>query len=74
MERDQRSKNWSDPTHSRTAVAEWVTAWFAVLDLEPRSIDNYRSVLRRHILPLGRHITGCGDVLQSCDDVHYQER
>ena len=62
---DQRRNTWLDPTRGRTTVAEWVATWFAALDLDPRTIDNYRSVLRCHILlrwgatPLGA-ITALG--------------
>jgi integrase len=50
IESDQRRNTWLDPTRGRTTVAEWVATWFAALDLDPRTIDNYRSVLRCHIL------------------------
>jgi integrase len=50
IECDQRRNTWLDPTRGMTTVAEWVTTWFAALDLDPRTIDNYRSVLRCHIL------------------------
>ncbi|MGW4214800.1 tyrosine-type recombinase/integrase [Lentzea sp. NPDC004789] len=65
IECDQRRNTWLDPTHGLTTVAEWVTTWFTALDLDPRTIDNYRSVLRCHILlrwgatPLGA-ITALG--------------
>jgi hypothetical protein len=39
---------WLDPTRGRTTVADWAATWFAALD--PRTIDNYRSILRCHIL------------------------
>ena len=50
IETDQRRNIWLDPTRGHTTVAEWVVTWFAALDLDPRTIDNYRSVLRCHIL------------------------
>jgi integrase-like protein len=50
IECDQRRNTWLDPTRGRTTVAEWAETWFAALDLDPRTIDNYHSVLRCHIL------------------------
>ncbi|WP_442875441.1 hypothetical protein [Amycolatopsis sp. NBC_00355] len=32
-------------------MAEWVARWFLSLDLDPRTIESYRSRLRCHILP-----------------------
>jgi integrase len=37
-------------TTDASPVTEWVATWFSALDLDPRTIDNYRSVLRCHIL------------------------
>ncbi|MCP3798474.1 site-specific integrase [Allokutzneria sp. A3M-2-11 16] len=39
-----------DAPQSTVTLAEWVAAWFTALDLDPRTIDNYRSRLRCHIL------------------------
>ncbi len=50
IESDQRRNTWLDPTRGHTTVAEWVATWMSALDLDPRTIDNYRSVLRCHIL------------------------
>ncbi len=50
IECDQRRNTWLDPARGRTTVAHWVTTWFTALGLDPRTIDNYRSVLRCHIL------------------------
>ena len=50
IESDQRRNTWLDPARGKTTLAEWVTIWFAALDLDPRTIDNYRSMLRCHIL------------------------
>ena len=50
IECDQRRNTWLDPTRGHTTVAEWGVTWFAALDLDPRTIDNYRSMLRCHIL------------------------
>ncbi|PWK83224.1 integrase-like protein [Lentzea atacamensis] len=50
IESDQRRNTWLDPARGKTILAEWATIWFAALDLDPRTIDNYRSMLRCHIL------------------------
>ncbi|WP_051796074.1 hypothetical protein [Kibdelosporangium aridum] len=48
--------NHNDHTHRPTmgptkiTLGEWVATWFTALDLDPRTIDNYRSLLRCHIL------------------------
>jgi integrase len=34
----------------KVTLGEWVATWFTALDLDPRTIDNYRSILRCHIL------------------------
>ena len=51
IETDQRRGTRIDPTHARTTVAEWTAPWFAALDLDPRTLDNYRSILHCHIHP-----------------------
>jgi integrase len=50
IESDQRRNTWLDPNRGKITVAEWAATWFAALDLDPRTIDNYRSILRCHIL------------------------
>lgn len=50
IESDQRRNTWLDPARGHITMAEWAATWFAALDLDPRTIDNYRSVLRCHIL------------------------
>ncbi|MEU4522163.1 site-specific integrase [Amycolatopsis sp. NPDC024027] len=42
---------WIDPVDSAVTVADWVVRWFRSLDLDPRTIESYRSRLRCHILP-----------------------
>ncbi|WP_222426682.1 tyrosine-type recombinase/integrase, partial [Amycolatopsis rhizosphaerae] len=51
METDQRRKTWIDPADSRTTLADWAQQWLPAQDLDPRTIDNYRSYLHCHILP-----------------------
>jgi len=51
LETDRRRGIWIDPTDSRTTVADWTAQWFPTLDVDPRTIDNYRSYLTNHILP-----------------------
>ncbi|GAA0651427.1 hypothetical protein GCM10010174_88990 [Kutzneria viridogrisea] len=48
---DQRRGTWLDPMGGRTTLAVWSTDWLAALDVDPRTEDNYRSILRIHILP-----------------------
>ncbi len=51
MEADQRDGSFIDPAHGRTSLQAWVEEWLPALDVDPRTEDNYRSALRRHILP-----------------------
>ncbi|WP_244170711.1 tyrosine-type recombinase/integrase [Amycolatopsis tolypomycina] len=48
---DRRRRVWIDPADSAVTVEEWVARWFRSLDLDPRTIESYRSRLRCHILP-----------------------
>ncbi|WP_143168803.1 hypothetical protein [Amycolatopsis australiensis] len=34
---------WIDPADSAVTLAEWVARWFRSLDLDPRTIESYRS-------------------------------
>ncbi|MEV4055968.1 hypothetical protein AB0J55_32575 [Amycolatopsis sp. NPDC049688] len=47
---------WIDPADSAVTVADWVVRWFRSLDLDPRTIESYRSRLRCHILPKFGHL------------------
>jgi integrase len=51
VECDRRRGVWLDPSGFKTTVAEWVDRWFPTLDLDTRTLENYRSYLRNHILP-----------------------
>jgi integrase len=51
LEVDRRRRVWIDPVDSAVTVAEWTGRWFRSLDLDPRTIESYRSRLRCHILP-----------------------
>jgi integrase len=51
METDQRRKIWIDPADSQTTLHAWVERWFPAQDLDPRTLDNYGSYLRCHLLP-----------------------
>jgi integrase len=51
LESDQRRGTWLDPCGFRTTLAEWVGRWFPTLDLDRRTLENYDSYLRCHILP-----------------------
>ena len=48
---DRRRGTWLDPSGYRTTVADWVERWFPTLDLDTRTLENYTSYLRCHILP-----------------------
>lgn len=51
LETDQRRGTWLDPTGFQTTLADWVKRWFPTLDLDQRTLENYDSYLRCHILP-----------------------
>lgn len=51
VECDRRRGIWLDPSGFRTTVAQWVDRWFPSLDLDSRTVENYDSYLRNHILP-----------------------
>jgi len=51
LESDQRRGTWLDPTGGRTTVEEWLTDWWDALDVDVRTEDNYRSIVRNHIVP-----------------------
>lgn len=51
LEVDRRRRVWIDPADSAVTVAEWVARWFRSLNLDPRTIESYRSRLRCHLLP-----------------------
>jgi integrase len=47
----QRGGTWIDPDSNRRTLAEWVAEWLGALDVDTRTEDNYRSLLKNHILP-----------------------
>src|SRR5215211_6124611 len=51
LEADQRKGTWIDPAAGQRTVTDWVTDWLDALDVAVRTEDNYRSILRNHILP-----------------------
>lgn len=51
MESDQRAGTFIDPAAGRTTVADWVEQWLPALDVEIRTEEGYRGMLRNHILP-----------------------
>ncbi len=51
MESDQRAGTFIDPHRGKTTVADWVEDWLAALDVDIRTEENYRGMLRRHIVP-----------------------
>jgi integrase len=51
MESDQRKGSWLDPTAGRLTINEFVPDWLDALDVDTRTEDNYRCILRKHIQP-----------------------
>jgi integrase len=51
METEQRQGTWIDPAAGKTLLTDWTTDWIQALDVDPRTEENYRSILRRHIQP-----------------------
>jgi integrase len=51
MESDQRKGSWIDPTAGRITVNEFIPDWLDSLDIDVRTLENYRSLLRNHIQP-----------------------
>ncbi|WNV82600.1 tyrosine-type recombinase/integrase [Umezawaea sp. Da 62-37] len=51
LESDQRRGTWLDPTGGRTTLDEWLVEWLEALDVDIRTEDNYRGMLRNHIRP-----------------------
>jgi integrase len=50
VESDQRRQVWIDPAGGRLELRSWVARWLPVQDLDPRTVDNYESYLRCHVL------------------------
>ena len=55
-EREQRTEvgkgSWLDPRHGSQTFAEFMDKWLAERhDLRPRTLELYRSLLRRHLKP-----------------------
>lgn len=51
MEAQQRAGTFIDPAAGKTTVADWVQEWLPALDVDIRTEEGYRSMLRNHILP-----------------------
>ncbi len=51
MDTDRRRGTWIDPAGSNTTLTHWGQRWFSSLDLDPRTLEHYRSYLRCHLLP-----------------------
>jgi integrase len=51
LESDRRRGTWIDPSGFQTKLADWVHRWWVTLDLDIRTLENYESYLRNHILP-----------------------
>ncbi|MFI5615561.1 hypothetical protein [Amycolatopsis sp. NPDC051903] len=51
LETDRRRRVWIDSADGVVTVGEWVERWSRTLDVDPRTVESYRSRLRCHILP-----------------------
>lgn len=51
LEAEQSKGTWLDPAGGRTTVAGWTDQWLDTLDVDLRTEENYRSMLRVRILP-----------------------
>lgn len=51
METDQRRGQWTDPQAGQLTVAEFAPDWLDAQDVDKRTQDNKRSILRHHIQP-----------------------
>lgn len=51
LESEQRRGIFHDPQAGQTTITQWVTEWLDALDVAGRTEENYRSILRNHILP-----------------------
>ncbi len=54
LDSHRRRTSWLNLSNDRTTVitlADWVCNWWPTLDLDTRTLENYRSYLRCHILP-----------------------
>ena len=56
MEAEQRAGTFIDPKHGKTTLDAWATDWLTALDVDIRTEENYRSILRRHIVPAWGHL------------------
>lgn len=46
-----RANQYVDQRAGRTTLTEWANTWYAGLDLEPTTMNNYRYMIEVHILP-----------------------
>lgn len=51
MESEQRTGTFIDPAAGKITVEKWVQEWLPALDVDIRTEEGYRSMLRNHILP-----------------------
>lgn len=50
-EAEVREGRWKDPSRAAMTFGQWANAWYASLDLAPRTMENYKDSLELHILP-----------------------
>lgn len=51
LESDRRKGIWIDPAAGHTTINEWATDWLDALDVDTRTEQNYRRMIRGHIQP-----------------------
>ncbi|SES36420.1 tyrosine-type recombinase/integrase [Actinokineospora terrae] len=51
MVSEQRKGLWLDPARGEVTVDEFVPDWFDALDVDVRTEENYRGIIRNHISP-----------------------
>lgn len=51
LESEKRKGTWLDPAAGQTLLNEFLTEWWGALDVDVRTEENYRSILRNHIKP-----------------------
>jgi integrase len=61
VDTDRRRGTWLDPAGGKTTLAAWVARWVTTVDVQRRTEENYRSLLRNHILPRWAH-TPLGEI------------
>lgn len=56
QEADIRRGLFKDPRAGQITFAEWAESWYATLDLERSTMQNYRNMLRSHVMATFGHL------------------